>query len=58
MGVEIGQVLALSAILIAMSYWRRTTSFARHAYASNVALMAAGFVLMGHQLAGFFLLDL
>jgi hypothetical protein len=57
-GVEIGQVLALSAILIAMSYWRRTTSFARHAYASNVALMAAGFVLMGYQLAGYFLLDM
>jgi hypothetical protein len=55
-GVEIGQLLALSAILIAMSYWRRTTSFARHAYAGNV-LMTAGFVLMGYQLAGFFLFD-
>ena len=57
-GVEIGQLLALSAILIAMGYWRRTTSFARHAYASNVALMAAGFVLMGYQLAGYFIIDL
>jgi hypothetical protein len=56
-GVEIGQLLALSAILIAMSYWRRTTSFARHAYAGNVILMTAGFVLMGYQLAGFFLFD-
>jgi HupE / UreJ protein len=54
-GVEIGQLLALSAILIAMSYWRRTTGFARHAYAANVALMTAGFVLMGYQLAGYFL---
>jgi hypothetical protein len=57
-GVEIGQLLALSAILIAMSYWRRTPSFARHAYTTNVAVMAAGFLLMGHQLAGFFIIDL
>ncbi|MDQ3674211.1 MAG: HupE/UreJ family protein [Gemmatimonadota bacterium] len=56
-GVEIGQLLALSAILIAMSYWRRTSSFARHAYTTNVALMAAGFVLMGFQLAGYFIVD-
>jgi CzcA family heavy metal efflux pump len=56
-GVEIGQLLALSAILIAMGHWRRTSSFARHAYASNVVIMAAGFLLMGYQLAGFFILD-
>jgi hypothetical protein len=54
-GVEIGQLLALSAILIAMSYWRRTASFSRHAYAGNVLLMSAGFLLMGYQLAGYFL---
>jgi hypothetical protein len=54
-GVEIGQLLALSAILIAMGYWRRTDSFARHAYTGNVAVMAAGFLLMGYQLAGFFI---
>ena len=54
-GVELGQLLALSAILIAMSYWRRTSSFGRHAYAGNVVLMSAGFLLMGYQLAGYFL---
>jgi hypothetical protein len=54
-GVEIGQLLALSAILIAMSHWRRTASFARHAYTGNVALMSAGFLLMGYQLAGYFI---
>ncbi len=53
-GVEIGQLLALSAILIAMSYWRRTKSFARHAYTGNVVVMSAGFLLMGYQLAGYF----
>jgi len=56
-GVEIGQLLSLSAILIAMSYWRRTSSFAKHAYTSNVAIMTAGFVLMGFQLAGYFIVD-
>ena len=56
-GVEIGQLLALSAILIAMSYWRRTPSFTRHAYATNVAVMAAGFMLMGYQLVGYVIMD-
>ena len=53
-GVEIGQLLALSAILILMGFWRRTPSFMRHAFAANVALMSAGFLLVGHQLAGYF----
>ena len=53
-GVEIGQLLALAAILIAMSYWRRTDSFWRHAYSGNVAIMAAGFVLIGMHLTGYF----
>ena len=51
-GVEIGQLLALGAILIAMGYWRRTASFLKHAYTANVALMCAGFVLIGYQLTG------
>ncbi len=52
-GVEIGQLVALAAILIAMGYWRRTPSFLRHAYAANVAMMTAGFVLIGYQLTGY-----
>lgn len=52
-GVEIGQLLALGAILIFMGYWRRTSSFMRHAFAANTILMAAGFVLVGYQLVGF-----
>jgi hypothetical protein len=53
-GVEIGQLLALAGILIAMGYWRRTASFTRHAYAANVVMMCAGFVLVGYQLTGYF----
>ena len=51
-GVEIGQLLALSTVLIVMGYWRRTASFWRHAYSANVAMMSAGFLLMGYQLTG------
>jgi hypothetical protein len=53
-GVEIGQMLALFAILIAMGFWRRTDGFLRHAYTANVAMMSAGFVLIGYQLTGYF----
>jgi hypothetical protein len=52
-GVEIGQLLALAVILIGMSYWRRTASFVRHAYTANVAMMSAGFILVGMQLTGY-----
>lgn len=54
-GVEIGQLLALTAILIAMGFWRRTAGFWRHAYAANVVIMTAGFVLIGYQLTGYFI---
>ena len=53
-GVEIGQILALAAILIVMGYWRRTRSFSAHAFTANVVLMTAGFVLVGYQLTGYF----
>ena len=52
-GVELGQFLALSVILAAMTLWRKTPLFARTATAANLALMFAGFLLMGQQLAGF-----
>lgn len=54
LGVEIGQLLALAAILIVMGYWRRTHSFHRHAFIANVAILVAGFLLMGYQLKGYF----
>ncbi len=53
-GVEIGQLLALAVILIGMSYWRRTPSFVRNAYTANVAMMSAGFILVGMQFTGYF----
>ena len=53
-GVEIGQLLALSVILIAMGFWRRSTRFSRQAYSAQVVLMTAGFLLTGYQLTGYF----
>ncbi len=57
-GVEIGQLLALAAILLIMKYWRASYSFARQAYAANVVMMTAGFTLMGFQIAGFIVTEL
>ena len=54
-GVEVGQLLALCCILIAMAFWRRTQAFDHQAFAANVVLMTCGFVLMGYQLTGYFL---
>ncbi len=53
-GVEIGQALALAAVLIAISYWRKFGSFMRHAYSANTVMMMLGFLLMGYQIVGYF----
>ena len=53
-GVEVGQILALAAILVAMGYWRKSKSFMKHAYAANTVLMTAGFILVGYQMTGYF----
>jgi len=53
-GVELGQLIALAMILIFMGFWRRTEGFWRHAYTVNVAMMSAGFMLIGYQLTGYF----
>ena len=54
-GVEIGQVLALSAILIAFTYWRRRSGFMRHALAFNGVVMSCGLLLLGYQMSGYVL---
>lgn len=53
-GVEIGQILALAAILIAISFWRRSGNFFKHAYNANAIIMMLGFLLMGYQITGYF----
>lgn len=52
-GVEIGQFLALAVMLVVFRAWRASGHFMTSAYASNVVLMSAGFVLMGYQITGY-----
>ncbi|MCP3731463.1 HupE/UreJ family protein [Sphingomonas sp. MG17] len=52
-GVELGQFMALSVILILMTLWRRSRSFTRNVVVANAALMCAGIVLTGYQVAGY-----
>jgi hypothetical protein len=40
-------------ILLALQLWRRSGSFLRGAWLTNLAIMAAGFTLFGYQLAGY-----
>lgn len=54
-GVEIGQVLALSAVFIALSVWRVSNSFLRHAFVTNSVLMTGGFLLAGYQISALLL---
>ncbi|MBR9814604.1 HupE/UreJ family protein [bacterium] len=54
-GVELGQLLALGVILIVMTSWRQSSRFTRQAFAANLVLICAGFLLAGYQMAGFML---
>lgn len=52
-GVEIGQILALVGILIAISFWRKSPNFLNHAYKANAFMMMLGFLLMFYQITGY-----
>ncbi len=52
-GVELGQILALAVILIAITYWRKSGSFLHHAYKANAVMMMLGFLLMFYQITGY-----
>jgi hypothetical protein len=54
-GVEIGQAVALTAVLIGLTYWRTHRGFLRHAFATNALVMMGGFLLIGYQLSGYVL---
>ena len=54
-GVEIGQILALSAVFILLSIWRTNASYLRHSFLTNTALMTGGFLLAGYQMSAFML---
>ncbi|MEE4279943.1 MAG: HupE/UreJ family protein [Halieaceae bacterium] len=54
-GVELGQILALSLMLVITGLWRGHASFQRASLATNTLLMTAGVVLIIFQLTGFFM---
>ena len=54
-GVEIGQVMALTVILLAFVYWRSQPTFLRNAVVANTMIMTGGFILMGYQITGYWL---
>lgn len=52
-GVELGQIMALTGVLIALNFWRTREGFLKHAFFTNGLLMSGGFILMGYQIVGF-----
>ncbi|WP_108870136.1 HupE/UreJ family protein [Aquimarina aquimarini] len=54
-GVEIGQFLALGLVLLLLGIWRRYNSYIKFSNLTNILLMAAGFLLFGFQITGYFL---
>ncbi len=52
-GVELGQVTALSVMLILIAGWRRTRSFVQFSTVSNAGLIAAGAFLFLMQMHGY-----
>jgi hypothetical protein len=52
-GVEIGQLCALTIVLLLLSYWRMNKNFLKHAFVANTAIMVGGFLLIGYQITGF-----
>ena len=56
-GVEIGQALALTFVLIGLTWWRTRSGYMRHAFLTNALLMTGGFLLVGYQLSGYALAE-
>ena len=52
-GVEVGQILALSAVFLILSVWRTSSSYLRHSFITNTALMTGGFLLAGFQISAY-----
>ena len=54
LGVEVGQFLALGFVVLLIAIWRRYDSYLKFSKITNTLLMAAGFLLLGFQLVGYF----
>jgi len=54
LGVEVGQLLVLTVVVVLFNFWRPKRSFAPSAFYANLALITAGLMLVGYQLTGYF----
>lgn len=52
-GVEVGQIVALTAMLVFLNGFRKAVGWAKFAYAANTALIAGGIFLFFMQLHGY-----
>ena len=52
-GVEVGQIAALTVMLALLAIWRKRPSFARFSFAANLAIVYAGVYLLFTQLHGY-----
>ncbi len=52
-GVELGQVIALSIMILAISMWRQSPSFKKFSFISNLSLIFVGFMLFMMQIHGY-----
>jgi hypothetical protein len=52
-GVEVGQIIALAAMLVVIAGWRKTRSFAQFSTVANNGLIAAGLLLFLMQMHGY-----
>ena len=54
-GVEFGQLAALTIMLLVFQFWRQSPSFLKGAFNTNLVIMTAGFMLFGYQMTGYFI---
>jgi hypothetical protein len=53
-GVELGQIVALTFVLILLGFWRHFQSYIKFSMLTNTLLMSGGFLLIAFQLTGYF----
>jgi len=56
-GVELGQLVALTFLIMVFGLLRRSNQFQRNTILANTLLMMAGFALVGYQLTGYLVLQ-
>ncbi len=52
-GVELGQVIVLTIVVLVLGAWRHRPSFRRYSLAANIGLILVGLALTAYQIAGY-----